>query len=76
MEQIIVTVQDQAKAALLKQFLAALDFIHSIDTVINDESEDAERADDSDFFAGAGLWADRDIHIDDLRRQAWPRQAP
>ena len=77
MEHIVVQVEDKAKAQMLRDFLAALDFVHSIDTL---QPEDA-LADvvatevEEDFFALAGLWAGRDIQLDDLRRQAWPRRS-
>ncbi len=77
MEHIVVQVEDKAKAQMLREFLAALDFVHSIDTLQPEDAlaDAAELEGADDFFALAGLWAGRDIQLDDLRRQAWPRRS-
>jgi hypothetical protein len=71
MEQITIRVQNKEKAQLLSDLLRSLDFVVTVET-----SDDlrAEKGDD-DFFALAGLWADRDITQESLRQQAWPRQS-
>jgi hypothetical protein len=69
MEQIVVQIRDKHKGRILLELLKALDFVH---TVKSTEQEDAEPV---DFFSFSGLWANRDINIDDVRRKAWPRQS-
>ena len=75
MEHIIVQVADKVKAQMLKEFLAALDFVYSIDT-IHQEAEAGsvvELETTDDFFALAGLWENRDVEFATLRQQAWSR---
>ena len=73
MEQIVIHVRNKEKAALLFKLLRSLDFVESIET--SEERVKNETAND-DFFALAGIWADREINQTSLRRQAWPRQVP
>ncbi len=68
MEQIVVQIKDKHKGRILLELLKALDFV---DVVKSIQQEDAEPV---DFFSFSGLWANRDIQIDDIRRKAWPRQ--
>lgn len=76
-EQIIVQVADKAKAQMLKEFLAALDFVHSINTLTYEhnaaDAPEIEPADD--FFALAGLWSGRDVEINNLRQHVWPQRS-
>jgi hypothetical protein len=73
MEQIIVQVRDKEKAKILLELLAALDFVHSVKT--NYAEEKTESQDEPlDFFALAGLWQDRDVSQEVIRKEAWPRQ--
>lgn len=69
MEQLIVQVKDKAKVNLLLELLAALDFVQSVRTCQDNAEEEG-----GDFFALAGLWQDREISLDSIRQQAWPRQ--
>lgn len=71
MEQITIRVQNKEKAQLLFDLLRSLDFVVEVETSDDLQSE----KDNDDFFALAGLWADRDITQESLRRQAWPRQS-
>jgi hypothetical protein len=72
MEQIVIHVRNKEKAALLFKLLRSLDFVEAIET--SEETVQTETADD-EFFALAGIWADREVNQTYLRRQAWPRQA-
>ena len=76
MERIIIQVKDKAKTKLLLELLAALDFVHSVKTGEAEEIEqDTTVSEESlDFFALAGLWADREISLESIRQKAWPRQ--
>jgi hypothetical protein len=71
MEQITIRVQNKEKAKLLFDLLRSLDFVEAVET--SDELQ-MEKGDE-DFFALAGLWAQRDITQDNLRQKAWPRQS-
>lgn len=71
MEQIIIQVSNKEKASLLFKLLRSLDFVEAIET--SQEAHQPETTDD-DFFALAGIWADRQVDQTSLRRQAWPRQ--
>jgi hypothetical protein len=73
MEQLIVQVKDKEKAKMLLDLLAALDFVHSVQTC--QAAAAAESQDEPpDFFALAGLWQDRETSLESIRQQAWPRR--
>ena len=71
MEQIIVRVRDKEKAKMLLDLLAALDFV---DSVQSGQSEISEQEPQEDFFSLAGIWQDRDVTQESIRKEAWPRQ--
>jgi len=71
MEQFVIQVKNKEKAKILYELLASLDFVEFVRTVTKEN--DAEEAED--FFALAGLWEGRDISLESIRQQAWPRQA-
>jgi hypothetical protein len=66
MEKIILTIKDHTKKNFLLELLKQFDFIE-----IHKTRE--KKSDQYDFFASAGLWKDRDITADKLRKQAWKR---
>jgi hypothetical protein len=76
MEQIVVQVRDKAKAELLLEVLAALDFVESINrSTSHEEASIGENIDDTeDFFALAGLWSQRTDDLASIRQKAWPRR--
>jgi hypothetical protein len=75
MEQIVVQIRDKEKAKALFELLSALDFVESVEASETEAVEaDATGAETLDFFSLAGLWQDRDISLDLIRQQAWPRQ--
>ena len=71
MEQIIVQINDKNKVQLLIDFLQALDFVSSVRVAHKKtgKSVGAKQKDPIDFFAFAGLWADRDVTITTLRNK-------
>jgi hypothetical protein len=71
MEQIIIRVKNKDKARLLFDLLRSLDFVETVETT----NEFPNKASDEAFFALAGLWKDRDVTQEDLRRKAWPRHS-
>ncbi len=73
MEQIIVQVRDKEKAMMLLELLAALDFVESVKTSRAEAAAESQE-EPSDFFALAGLWQDRDVAQESIRKKAWPRQ--
>jgi hypothetical protein len=71
--ELVVQIQDQYKALKLIEFLRAFDFVNVIQTNTFDEklARQENTAEDVDFFAYAGLWANREITVETLRQQAW-----
>ena len=67
MEQLILNIKDSSKLSFLMQLIKQLDFV---------EVEEVKKKNASakyDFFGSAGLWADRKINPNELRKQAWDR---
>lgn len=73
MEQITVLIPDQDKAQLLIELLRSLDFISDVQQISSETNgQHLETAAADDFFSFAGLWSDREVSFESLRRQAWP----
>jgi hypothetical protein len=70
MEQIIVHVKDKLKAKMLIELLNDMNFVSDIKTI----EQDIDKNYKIDFFSFAGIWADRDVNLQSIRQQAWPRQ--
>jgi hypothetical protein len=73
MEQITIQISDRRKARALKDFLKSLDYVEKVSTA-NLRRPISARVKKADFFAMAGIWADRDITLETLRQSAWPRR--
>jgi hypothetical protein len=73
MEQITIQISDRRKARALRDFLKSLDYVEKI-TIANLSVPASVRRKKSDFFAMAGVWADRDITLETLRHNAWPKR--
>jgi len=73
MEQITIQISDRRKARALRTFLKSLDYVEKV-TVANLQIPAVAQTKKKDFFAMAGIWADRDITIETLRQNAWPRR--
>ena len=69
MEKFIIELKDHSKRKFLLELLAQLDFIEW--RVRTEEEREMEEDKDYDFFQSAGLFADRNIDVDQLRKQAW-----
>jgi DNA polymerase IIIc chi subunit len=68
MEQLILNIKDSSKLSFLMQLIKLLDFV---------EVEEVKKKKTSakyDFFKSAGLWANRNINANELRKKAWNRQ--
>ena len=77
MEKILIQVEDKKKTKQLLEFLKALDFVNSIRTSRKEIElkKDYTISEDSfDFFSLLGLWKDRDIDLEAIRKKAFPRQ--
>ena len=67
MQKFTLTIKDDKKVNFLMELLKQFDFIEIKKTgQIQDEKYD--------FFASAGMWKNRDIDAEQLRRQAWQRK--
>lgn len=73
MAQITIRIKDKDKAQKLMDLLSVLDFIDFIES--NDFEENKKSQSEDDFFAMAGIWADRDVTLETIRQKAWPRQS-
>ena len=78
MEQFVVQVKDKHKAKMLLELLTSLDFVNIVKNNLQEDKDHQPgvRKRKTDFFSFAGLWANRDINIQSIRRQAWPGQYP
>ena len=72
MEQIIIQIKDKKKARKLVDFLKTLDFIEKVSSADLSVTNSGTSQQDSDFFALAGLWANRDVSLASIREKAWP----
>ena len=69
MEQFIVELKDLSKRNFLLELLTQFDFIE-LKTRKEAEAE-LKKGDDYDLFESAGLFADRKIDANQLRKEAW-----
>ena len=73
MEEIRFQIKDKSKTQALLNFLKTLDFVENISSAelpfVGRKTTKGE-----DFFALAGLWADREITLESLRQEAWPQR--
>ncbi len=70
MEQLIVKVTNKEKAEMLSEILTALDFVNSVELILEQTTIPEE---DEDFFSLAGVWENRDISIESIRQEAWQK---
>jgi hypothetical protein len=71
MEQITIQVKNKHKAQALINFLKALDFIEEV-SATKSVLQPRSKGNEHEFFALAGLWADRNVTLDSIRQKAWP----
>ncbi|MBF0229404.1 MAG: hypothetical protein HQK63_07415 [Desulfamplus sp.] len=73
--EVIVRIDDYEKALKFMEFLTTLDFVKGIKTFDNSHPKAVEQTSDTEiwdnFFSLAGLWENRNINIENLRKQAW-----
>ena len=75
MEQITIRIKDKKKARTLVDFLKTLDFVEKVSSSDLSSLDDTRKAQEDDFFALAGLWAERDVSLKSIREKAWPYRA-
>ncbi len=68
MERLILNIKDSSKLSFLLQLIRQLDFVEV------EKVKKKKIAAKYDFFSSAGLWANREIDAEELRKQAWKRQ--
>lgn len=75
MEEIIIRVKDKSKTKALLNFLKTLEFVENISSVELPLVGETDANRDEEFLSLAGLWVNRDVTIDSIRRQAWPQRS-
>lgn len=68
-----LTLKDPSKEAFLLELLASFDYVEVTDRAEESDDKRTEAEKDYDFFEAAGMWKDRDIDADQLRKDAWSR---
>ncbi len=67
MQKITLTIKDDKKVNFLMELLKQFDFIEI--------KKSGQKQDENyNFFSSAGLWKNREIDAEQLRRQAWQRK--
>jgi hypothetical protein len=77
MEQIVIEVSDKEKADMLFKLLNSLDFVNFVSPRVGENMETTTTVRDKDhldFFSLAGLWKNRKVDLELIRKKAWPRQ--
>lgn len=69
MEKFIIELKDHSKRNFLLELLAQFDFIEL--KAEREEKEHSKEEEAYDLFQSAGLFADRDIDANQLRKDAW-----
>ena len=67
MQKVTLTIKDDKKVNFLMELLKQFDFIEI-------KKSDKSRMKNYNFFASAGMWKNREIDAEQLRRQAWQRK--
>ena len=75
MEEITIRIKDKSKTRALLNFLQTLEFVSNISSTELPFVGETDASKDEEFLSLAGLWADRDVTIDSIRRQAWPQRS-
>lgn len=69
MERYIIELKDLSKRTFFLELLSQLDFIDF--KIREEEEEEPVTEKDYDFFQSAGLFANREINANQLRKEAW-----
>ncbi len=68
MTQVVLNINDDSKLTFIIKWLKQFDFI-DIKSSIKTKTKNEEH----NIFDSAGIWEDRDINSNDLRKSAWNR---
>ncbi len=71
MEKLILKIKDNSKLDFFLKLLKQLDFVE----VEQSSFKKKPTTKNYDFFASAGLWKNKDINADELRKNAWKRSS-
>lgn len=66
MYNIHIKVNDNSKVNFLVKLLKEFDFVKIVSV-----SEHGKKSGEKSFLDSAGIWKDRDVDADELRRKAW-----
>ncbi|MCB9297205.1 MAG: hypothetical protein H6559_29385 [Lewinellaceae bacterium] len=69
MERYIIELKDLSKRTFFLELLSQLDFIDF--KIREEEEEEPVTEKDYDFFQSAGLFVNREINANQLRKEAW-----
>lgn len=69
MEKFIIELKDYSKRHFLLELLGQLDFIEL--KVAKEDVPESQGHEEYDFFQSAGLFGNRNIDANQLRREAW-----
>lgn len=70
MNTVTVSVKDSSKLDLFIKILEQFDFVE----IQTSKKKKVSHKQKHDFFKSAGRWKNRDITIEELRTQAWPKR--
>ena len=77
-EQILLTVADQSKLDLVMELLSHFDLVRAerikVRPVAAMETAPVPAGTEADFWALAGIWKDRDIDLEKMRRESFERR--
>ena len=74
MNEVTIQINDRYKMSTFLKFLKTLDFVENIRSAEFPLAVDEKANKEEDFFALAGLWADREITLNSIRQEAWPQR--
>ena len=69
MEKIILTIKDGRKLRFLMELLKQFDFVEIEKSSSKSKISDKKH----DLFASAGMWKNREINSEELRKRAWKK---
>ena len=66
MDSLYITIKDSTKTGFIIELLEKLDFVE-----INRKKRDKRKNSKHDILNSAGIWKDRNISAEELRKEAW-----
>jgi len=71
MEHLKITVRNKEEAQLLADLTRQLKFVVSVDIEEKKELSKGTFSSKEDFLSECGIWKDREVSAETLRKQAW-----